>query len=378
MKHKTTATLGSITTLVMLGAAVSLGQATTAHADHDTGIYIETGKGNFTYHSDAAEDAIRECYRIDIKGTTANGQTTEINAPTNNDRNKYKPELEQINGVLMYTQTETCNNNRVDYNNITPLNWPKTQKEINELLTITSQQENLECLCKYWNTNTIKHEYTYTITDMPKDREIPPDYNDMVRAGIEAGLNSWAKINDINFTYTDNRLAADIVIQQQIGDGKQYGNAIMGCLLEYDQCTIQLFPDINIDGEQTLVNKNSIAWTIAHEFGHLIGLPHNTDPDHIMTTGHANNVRTYYEARNINVVEAPEQTTLQRLLAYEDIEYTNVTYIETETLDYTNVTQLMEHPITINFIKFVKAIIVNAGFETAAEYITKIQAELTN
>lgn len=72
-------------------------------------------------------------------------------------------------------------------------------------------------------------------------------------------------------------------------------------MFEYDQCTIQLFTDANVDNKQTLVNSKSIEHTIAHEFGHLIGLPHHIDEGHIMNTVHAINTRTYYEVENINV-----------------------------------------------------------------------------
>ncbi len=141
----------------------------------------------------------------------------------------------------------------------------------------------------------------------------PPE--NVVKLGVQDGLNQWSKINDIKFTYTKNKLDADIIVQQQIGDATSFGNAISGCLFEQQQCTIQLFSDVNVENKQTLVNRKSIEFTIAHEFGHLIGLPHHIDPGHVMRTTHADNVRTYYEARGVNVPELYEPRNYERVLA---------------------------------------------------------------
>lgn len=91
----------------------------------------------------------------------------------------------------------------------------------------------------------------------------------------------------------------------------------VGCLFDSDHCTIRLFTNLNEDGQQTLVNSRSIELTIAHEFGHLIGLPHHVEPDHIMSSMRDDNgtEATYYNARGINVPEmTAEPTREQRLL----------------------------------------------------------------
>ena len=351
MKHKTPTTiLGYTIVILAVGAAASHTMTTEAYGDHiDNNIWIETAEGIFTTANESTH------YSYQAKSYVYNDEACEYWPERNPSITTTK-----INGNKMFKQGVIgCGNETAE------------KEFYNEKPYRTMTLENYhECLCGHWYHNTVKDVYKYTIIDLPRDREIPPDYNDMVKAGVSAGLNSWAKINDMTFTYTDSRLEADILIQQQIGNGRTYGNAEAGCLFDNQQCTIQLFTDFNKYNEQTLLNKHSIAWTIAHEFGHLIGLPHHIDPDHIMNTIHSDNTRTYYEARNINVVKASEPTYEQRLLGYEDT--------ETETIDYTNITQLMEHPITTNFIEFVKTIIRNAGFETAAEYITKITEELTN
>ena len=178
---------------------------------------------------------------------------------------------------------DICKNNKIDYNTISY--YEHDQEDINKWIEaggeITSQQENLECLCEYWNTNTIKHEYTYTITDLPPDRETPENYQGIVAAGVKAGFDRWGDINDITFTYTDSKIKADITIQQQVGNGRgEYGNAKVGCLFESTQCTIQLFTawDKPFSNTENLLNKHAIEYVTAHEFGHLIGLPHHTRP----------------------------------------------------------------------------------------------------
>ena len=255
------------------------------------------------------------------------------------------------------------------------LRYKSTAIEIKQ----TEHQKHHEKICGYWYSNVVKDEYTYTILDLPRDREIPPDYNGIVKAGVEAGLNSWAKINNMTFAYTDNRLEADIIIQQQIytqssifDTGVAYGNAEIGCLFDNKQCTIQLFTDLNVHNQQTLTNKHSIAWTTAHEFGHLIGLPHHIDPDHIMNTVHSDNVRTYYEARNINVVKAPEPTYEQRLLGYD----------ETDTTEDSNISEIIKNEKFTEFVEYITQVIRNAQkddrFDLGVAIIGEINDRIAN
>lgn len=408
MKHKTlTVILGSICT-ILLGTTAGLEQ--TAHADHES-IHIKTGKGNFVYDSDAVIDALcnkmntvegivtqkvidglqhidgveyiqkdgiekiqRYTWRID--NTLAHVEIPTIGNTVIIADNVYieyekRGKLERINGIFMYEQTEQCKDNKINYSSI--VLYDSDKKNIDKWIEaggeISTQQENLECLCKYMNANTLKHEYTYFITDMAKNSY--QQYT--VAEGVVAGLNQWSNINDIIFTQTNSILEANIVIQQQIGDGTQFGNAHVGCLFEHEQCTIQIFTDLNIHGQQTLVSKQSIEFTIAHEFGHLIGLPHHTDASHLMNTQHANNVRTYYETQNINVPQLTELTYEQRLLGYEwdEDEQRPLGYewdealtpihenIETETIDHTNITKIIEHETTTKFIELIQTIISN-------------------
>ena len=321
----------AISVLAVLGILVVGGQA---YADHvDNHVWIETRSGGFVLATEPAKDQADRInsvtqsgyfynpvcnadvtyeYSIKRKGDHGTWYSTESDKWPNRWA---KPETHTVNNVQVLDQrNDRCGTDDAAY-------YTNALNEHTSNLNITSVSELKhdtyhECVCGYWYSNTIKDEYTYTILDLPNDRETPPDYQETVATGVKGGFRVWSDINDITFTYTDSRLNADIIVQQQIGDGTAYGNAEIGCLFENDQCTIQLFTDVNVRNRQTLTNTHSIGWTIAHEFGHLIGLPHHIDPDHIMNTIRDDNVRDYYEARNINVPKISEPTYEERMLGY--------------------------------------------------------------
>ena len=72
-----------------------------------------------------------------------------------------------------------------------------------------------------------------------------------------------------------------------------------------------------------------------------------------MNTIHANDVRDYWEARNINVPRMTEPTHEQRLLENDNdyLDYAN--YIPTE------VDEIMKHSAVTEFIEFMKAVLYN-------------------
>ncbi len=131
------------------------------------------------------------------------------------------------------------------------------------------------------------------------------------------------------------------------------GNAVVGCLFDNNQCTIQLFPYLYFSERdlEVLVNRQSVEFTIAHEFGHLIGLPHHIDPEHVMNTVHANNVRTYYEAQNINVPSMTEPEILDQILlrVWDDIEVEHVTPHTTDKTIVKNTSTTEDTPITKDY-----------------------------
>lgn len=283
----------------------------TAYADHvDNHIWIETAEGGFVMASNSVQSQIDKAYRA----WYGSGSLTYVQACGIPDISLswHKPESLYINNILMIDQRKgDCGNKLEEENYFETIgnNLEKTEEQ---------HKKYHECMCGYMYENTVNGTYTYTIVDLPRDRELPPDYKDIVVAGVQAGFDVWGNINDIDFEYTTSRLDADIIIQQQIGDATAFGNTDIGCLFDHAQCTIQLFSDLNVHDQQTLVNAKSIQWTIAHEFGHLIGLPHHIEPDHVMNTVFDEDVRTYYEARNINVPTLAEPTVSQRLLANDN------------------------------------------------------------
>lgn len=186
-------TMNNTIIATVMVTAIALTTVITAYADDN--IYIKTGKGNFVYNSDQVKEA--QCSSFDVKGV----RYGEVHTIVNNFYPADQPKHEWINGVSMKSHTSTCENNKIDYSDT---KWDFDVEKIIDYLKaggeITSHQENLECLCEYWNANTVKDEYTYIITDMPNNRETPANYQNIVKAGVKAGLDQWGDINNIRFT----------------------------------------------------------------------------------------------------------------------------------------------------------------------------------
>jgi len=382
--------------------AVAIGMAmfgvADAHADHvDNHIWIETKSGGFILATEQALDqadrinAVTEGKYVGYYKPVCDAYVTYEYAQERSRTNYregesvtrtwyttengewpdrwIKPKTHTVNNAQVLDQrNDRCGTDDAAY-------YTNALNEDISNLNITSVSELKhdiyhECVCGYWYSNTIKDEYTYTILDLPRDRETPPDYQETVAAGVKGGFRVWSDINDITFTYTDSRLDADIIVQQQIGDGTAYGNAEMGCLFENDQCTIQLFTDVNVRNRQTLTNTHSIGWTIAHEFGHLIGLPHHIDPDHIMNTVHADDVRDYWEARNINVPRISEPTYEERMLGYTKPAG------HTEGEVPRNAVQFANTEIVSEFIELLLATLLNAPQEDRFDLWFAITTEI--
>ena len=351
------------TTLIMATAAMlAAAMTTTAHGDHVHNIWIETTSGNYITYTNTAENK----HRSGASWTTIN----EVKMLTQKDgcgdpeaEREYVKQHYSTNGEHLCIYHGEHGTRIWTKENCRSLSYAETADRIEWLTNYEGIAKETELRhtggsCSYWYANTIKNKYTYTIIDLPRDREIPPNYKQIVAAGVQAGFDKWGDINGITFTHTDSRLKADIIVQQHIGNGREYGNANINCLFDEDQCTIQLFTDINAKAQQTLTNAHSIEWTIAHEFGHLIGLPHHIEPDHIMNTIHDRDVREYWEARNINVPRMTEPTYEQRLLEnYNDyLNYANE--INTNEIP-TDIDEIMRHETVTKFLEFIQIVILN-------------------
>ena len=384
---------------------IALTTVMTAYADHiDNHIWIETAEGNFVMETQKAKDHIEAHYRYD-GFVESHWLTCDINKLFRISHGWTAPSVEKINEINALNQRrDECGNKETEerYLNNVKSSINKTEEEY---------QAHHECLCGYWYVNTVQDEYKYTIIDLPRDRELPPNYKNIVTTGVEAGFDKWADINNITFSYTDSRLQADIVIQQHIGDGRQMGNAIPGCLFDEEQCTIQLFTDVNVGKQQTLLSAPAIEYTIAHEFGHLIGLPHHIDPDHIMNTVHANDVRDYWEARNINVPRMTEPINEQKILGKDndyidhtkDIDTNNtnkfdntIVYggasakdintkeqVNTNLILTTNTTtttididQFMKHPTVTEYLELLQTILTNTPEDDRQDILVEIRSAI--
>ena len=362
-----------ITQLVIVAITTLIAfSVTSVHADHiDKHVWIETAEGKFVFATEAglntknkgAHDSICSAqtqYTYTYTSVYRDANWVEHKGDTKEGQKEYSPwtrtQTNEINGIEMINQNNGCGDEENYLKNIEEYMHNNAREITNyaDDVQITSiehrHDRHHECICEYWYTTALKDEYTYTVLDIPRDRELPPNYTEKILTGTKAGFDRWGDLNDIDFRYTDSRLEANIIIQPQIGDGKQYGNVVIGCLFENNQCTIQLFPDANVGNQQTLVNSLSIEWTIAHEFGHLIGLPHHIDPNNIMNTIHAKDVRTYYEVGGINVPDMVEPTYEQRLLENEN----NNTY----TTGNINIDEIMNHETTKEFIEYMKQTIL--------------------
>ena len=318
-----------LTIAVVTGLA--LFSITVAHADHvDNHIWIETAEGIFVPYNESLE-SIYNPETIDLNsinnifihkdeyktGLRADGEYRKSYEYTyNGNIGAYdldKPEQTTINGVTMFENSYGCGDMAKE----------KEYLEANQASGISmTLQKYHEHVCGYWYHSALEDSYTYTIIDLPEHTKTPIGYNDIVSTGIEAGLNSWGAINDVEFTYTDSRLKADIIIQQGENIGT-LGNAEVDCLFRNNQCTIQLFTKQNsrYSSESRYINEDGIEWVISHEFGHLVGLPHHIDPNNIMhTPAEVATDRTYFEIHGINIPNIAQPTNLIYEPEQEDIQ----------------------------------------------------------
>ena len=91
-----------------------------------------------------------------------------------------------------------------------------------------------------------------------------------------------------------------------------------------------------------------------------------------MNTVHANDVRDYYEARNINVPRMTEPTYEQRLLENDDdyLDYAN--YIPTD------IDGIMKHSAVTEFVEFMKTVLYNMTEDDRVLLWTDMVEQLAN
>jgi hypothetical protein len=383
-------TVLAITGLVLFSIA-------NAYADHvDNNIWIETADNNFITMNPTAGIHLYEifeegntCSILNPEGiakSLARHEATgaqlifDLTSDLTQDL-EFENFRKDINNVAMIQQYAGCGNERDER---AVLNAIDTEN----IATNDVHKWHHECLCGYWYSNTIKDEYTFTITELSDRRELPTNYEREVREAIQAGLDLWGDANDITFTYTDSRLRVDIVIQQDIhraqyDDVYTIANGDLACLLEDRQCTIQLFTDLNLDGHQTLLTPEEIEETIAHELGHNFGLPHNIEHDNIMASLQDEYIRTYYEARGIKVPGAIVEHTHED---EDEIETTtsNDSEDDTQTKSYEDDSQIwtvdnfVEHKAAVELFEVLEAILLDTPVEERFSTLIEMSDNILN
>ena len=375
--------------VIILTFVITISLIQMAYADHaDRHIWIETAEGMFIAKTETAQDEIDYTYSDFIYDTYRQRITVAYSyLDTYSQEEKREeftwrfgePEITKINKVNMI-QIKSCGDETTEKERIEQL-ISKETFEVSKLaldgqyisgsISPDERQDFHEKVCNYAYSNVVKNEYTYTIIDLPRDRELPPEYKAIVRNGIQAGLDRWGNINNITFTHTDSKLKANILIQQHIGNGYTYGDAEYSCIFDQNQCVMKLYTDLNTNNKQTLTNKRSIEWTTAHEFGHMIGLPHHIEEGNIMTTPD-DSIRTYYEVRNFNVPKMIEPTYEQRLLGHEGNEGN-----QTNTTD-NSISEITEHEKFTEFVEYISQVIRNTPKDDRFDLWWDISSEISD
>lgn len=167
---------------------------------------------------------------------------------------------------------------------------------------------NLDCDDSVYCTETwdlsqvdLDRTYTYAITGATFYDRVYPGYGDIVDEAVTSGLNHWKDVNpDMSFQHVNNPADVDfVVVMGGTGDGPRtdtFGSVNdIGCLVEHDtDCTIQLFVENAYGTSIELFGHSMIEYVTAHEFGHLLGMPHHGSSLHLMYSETDTN-RVWYE-----------------------------------------------------------------------------------
>ena len=125
---------------------------------------------------------------------------------------------------------------------------------------------------------------------------------------VHDGLETWSRLNPgLELRYVETG-EANIKINFMKGDmNNALGEACMGCLYTIaTESFIELYSGFPNEGAVVLVNAcisdyKTLRNTVAHEFGHNLGLHHHQSTDHLMGKGARNDIQIPYDELGYNI-----------------------------------------------------------------------------
>ena len=135
--------------------------------------------------------------------------------------------------------------------------------------------------------------YRYAVEGGDFYDDVHAGYGDIIQQASAAGLKHWGDLNNMGFLRVPDPAHADFVIRMGgtgenagiLGITDMYGSVnTIGCLTDREggECTITLFVEDALGASLGLHNHDTMAFVVAHEFGHLLGFPHHGSKLHLM------------------------------------------------------------------------------------------------
>lgn len=130
--------------------------------------------------------------------------------------------------------------------------------------------------------------YGYSIDALRKKTETP----DRMTAGIEAGFAAWTESNPhMQFKFSEDDPDIWVNMFKSLGSNTA-GYACMDCLGMEPSITLGIY-GIGCGGLPGAYSATQVRNTVAHEIGHILGLPHVSTESHLMFIGHGHNTHLY-------------------------------------------------------------------------------------
>ena len=157
---------------------------------------------------------------------------------------------------------------------------------------------------------------------------------DFIKEAVYDGFNAWSQLNP-KLVFSEISVGdPDIRISWIDFRGTHVGTGCLNCL--HDGATIEVvLEQRDCNGKLVQYDKDMITFTVAHEFGHNLGLEHNADENHLMwSTDHP---QISYDALGYNIPKLPSGN----IVGYKELndkynllgEYLNVSGKELDLLE---------------------------------------------